>query len=95
MAEERENHGHDHNHDHDRTFQPDIEDSAPGDSELMAEALRQILIEKGILTAEEVRKEIEKVDNVEPSLGGRIVARAWIDPAFKARLLETGTQAVK
>ena len=95
MAEERETHGHDHNHDHDRTFQPDIEDSAPGDSELMAEALRQILIEKGIMTAEEVRKEIEKVDSVEPSLGGRIVARAWIDPAFKARLLESGTQAVK
>ncbi len=95
MAEERETHGHDHNHDHDRTFQPDMEDSAPSDSELMAEALRQILIEKGIMTAEEVRKEIEKVDSVEPSLGGRIVARAWTDPAFKARLLESGTEAVK
>ncbi len=95
MAQERETHGHDHNHNHDRTFQPDMEDSTPSDSELMAEALRQILIEKGIMTAEEVRKEIEKVDSVEPSLGGRIVARAWTDPAFKARLLESGTEAVK
>ena len=95
MAEERGTHGHDHNHDHDRTFQPDIEDSAPSDSELRAEALRQILIEKGVMTAEEIRKEIEKVDSVEPSLGGRIVARAWTDSAFKARLLESGTQAVK
>src|SRR5690606_32693251 len=80
------NHGHDHahGHPHDRTFQPDIEDSPPGDSELLAEALRQILIEKGVLTADEIRAEVEKVDSVAPSLGGRIVARAWTDSAFKA-----------
>lgn len=91
------NHGHDHahGHPHDRTFQPDIEDSPPGDSELLAEALRQILIEKGVLTADEIRAEVEKVDSVAPSLGGRIVARAWTDPAFKARLLANGTEAVR
>ena len=96
MAEERGRHDHhDHGHDHDRTFQPDLEDSPPGESELMAEALRQLLIEKGVLTAEEIRAEVEKVDSVAPSLGGRIVARAWTDPAFRARLLENGTAAVR
>ena len=40
MAEERGTH--DHDHDHDRTFQPDIEDSAPSDSELMAVILAQL-----------------------------------------------------
>jgi nitrile hydratase len=93
MADERGTH--DHAHDHDRTFQPDIEDSPAGESELMAEALRQLLVEKGVLTAEEIRAAVEQVDSVAPSLGGRIVARAWTDPAFKARLLANGTEAVR
>ena len=50
--------------------------SVPRDSELMAEALCQILIEKGIMPTEEVRKEIEKVDYVELSLGGPASSRA-------------------
>jgi nitrile hydratase alpha subunit len=100
MDEDREHehapgHGHDHDHDHDRTFQPDIEDSPPGWAELQAEAVRGLLIEKGVVTADEIRAELERLDSVEPSLGGRIVARAWADPAFKARLLENGTKAVQ
>jgi len=86
--------GHEHGHDHDRTFQPDIEDFAPGEAELKAEAVRALLVEKGVVTADEIRAALEKLDAVEPSLGGRIVARAWTDPAFRARLLANGTEAV-
>jgi nitrile hydratase subunit alpha len=87
-------HGHGHNHDHDRTFQPDIEDFVPDDYELKAEAVRTLLVEKGVVTADEIRAALEKLDSVESSLGGRIVARAWTDPAFRARLLANGTAAV-
>ena len=101
MADDRgtdthaQDHGHDHAHDHDRTFQPDLEDTPPSESELMAQAMKELLVEKGVLTADEIRATIERIDGIEPSLGGRIIARAWCDPAFKARLLANGTEAVK
>ena len=87
-------HGDDHIHDHDRTFQPDIEDSAPGRYELMTYAIRELLIEKGHLTGEELRKSQERLDSWEPSQGAKIVARAWTDPEFKKRLLEDGNAAM-
>jgi nitrile hydratase len=100
MAEERgtEDHSHahggEHVHDHDRTFQPDIEDSAPDRYELMTYAIRELLIEKGHLTPEELRRAQEKLDSWQPSQGARIVARAWTDPEFKKRLLENGNAAM-
>ena len=87
-------HGDDHIHDHDRTFQPDIEDSAPGRYELMTYAIRELLIEKGHLAGEELRKSQERLDSWEPSQGAKIVARAWTDPEFKKRLLEDGNAAM-
>ena len=66
-------HGHAHGHDHDRTFQPDLEDTPPSESELMAQAMKELLVEKGVLTADEIRATIERIDGIEPSLGGRIV----------------------
>ena len=53
-------------------------------------AVRELLIEKGILTADEVRQAVERMDARGPHLGAKIVARAWVDPAFKARLLKEG-----
>jgi len=87
-------HGEDHVHDHDRTFQPDIEDSAPGRYELMTYAIRELMEEMGHLTAEELRRAQEKLDSWEPSQGARIVARAWTDPDFRKRLLEDGNAAM-
>jgi nitrile hydratase len=84
-----------HGHDHSRTFQPDIEDFEPTEFELTAQAIRELLIEKGVLTGEEIRGVIEGLDSIEPSLGGRIVTRAWTDPAFRKRLLDDGTGAVR
>ena len=63
--------------------------------QIMEEALRGLLIEKGVFTAEEVRREVEKMDARTPARGARVVARAWADPAYKERLLSDGTAACK
>jgi nitrile hydratase len=54
-------------------------------------AVRELLIEKGILTADEIREAVERMDARGPHLGAKVVARAWVDPAFKARLLKDGS----
>ena len=58
-------------------------------------AVRELLIEKGILTADEVREAVERMDARGPHLGAKVVAKAWTDPAFKARLLKDGSAAVE
>jgi nitrile hydratase alpha subunit len=58
-------------------------------------AVRELLIEKGILTADEIREAVERMDARGPHLGAKVVARAWVDPAFKARLLEDGSAGVE
>jgi nitrile hydratase subunit alpha len=57
-------------------------------------AVRELLIAKGIISADDVRGAIEAMDARSPAQGARIVARAWTDPAYKARLLADGTAAV-
>jgi len=61
---------------------------------LMTEAIRQILMEKGIISADAVRRLIEQMDARSDVTGGKIVARAWVDPAFKQRLLANGNEAI-
>lgn len=73
-----------HNH---PPHQPDIEDSGYDDYQLMAEAIGEILIEKGVFAAEDLRRALEAIDAAGPALGARLVARAWIDPAFRAKML--------
>jgi len=62
--------------------------------EVMESALRELLLEKGIFTAEELNREVETMEARSPATGSRIVARAWVDPAYKARLLDNGAAAV-
>jgi nitrile hydratase len=50
-------------------------------------AIRELLLEKGILTHEDIQKQIDYMDARSPANGARLVARAWVDPAFKQRLL--------
>jgi nitrile hydratase len=80
--------GHPHAHDH----RPD-QDGPLNDYQRMEIALREFLIDKGILTADEIRRTVEAMDARSPALGARVVAHAWVDPAFKARLLANGTAA--
>jgi nitrile hydratase len=54
-------------------------------------AVRELLIEKGVLTADAIREAIERMDARGPHLGAKVVAKAWVDPAFKARLLKDGS----
>jgi nitrile hydratase len=61
---------------------------------VMEIAVRELLIEKGVLTADAVRREVEKMDARSPALGARAVVRAWTDPKFKARLLALGNDAL-
>ena len=82
-----------HDHDHATTFQPDIREPAE-DWEFLEIALRELLIEKEIVTAREIEDTIEAWERKTPEQGARVVARAWTDPAFKARLLEDGNAAV-
>jgi len=61
---------------------------------LMTEAIRQILVEKGIISADAVRRLIEQMDARSGATGGKIVARAWVDAEFKKRLLANGKEAI-
>ena len=58
-------------------------------------AVRELLIEKGILTADEIREAVERMDARGPHLGAKLVAKAWVDPAFKTRLVENGSTAAE
>jgi len=87
-------HAHDHDHPHDHgPFQPDIKEPSE-DWEFLEIALRELMIEKEILTAREIQEKIEEWDGKCPEVGARIVAKAWTDAAFKARLLADGNAGV-
>lgn len=59
-------------------------------------AIESILIEKGLMSEAGVDKFAELYENeIGPHLGARVVARAWVDPPFKARLLKDATAACK
>ena len=50
-------------------------------------AIEALLIEKGVLTKDDVRRQIEYMEARSPANGARLVARAWVDPGFRSRLL--------
>jgi nitrile hydratase alpha subunit len=79
---------HDHHHDHDHS--PITHDGEPGYFELMEIALRELLIERNLITADEIRRQLEVLDSRTPALSAKIVARAWVDPEFRRKLLENG-----
>ena len=58
-------------------------------------AVRELLVEKGVVTAEEISAQIAQMDARTPALGASVVARAWTDPEFKARLLADGSAACR
>jgi nitrile hydratase len=61
--------------------------------QLMEVSLRELLVEKGILTSEQIEAEVENMRSRTPERGARVVARAWVDADYKKRLLENGTKA--
>jgi nitrile hydratase len=51
-------------------------------------AIRELLLEKGVLTEEDIQTQLEYQEARTPANGARLVARAWTDPAFKQRLID-------
>lgn len=100
---DRDHHDHHHGHDHDHAHDPHDHRGEPGhakddtaqslEAKAILDALQELLVERKLLTAEEVRQQIERMEAPGIHLGARIVARAWTDPAFKQRLLEDGKTA--
>jgi nitrile hydratase len=84
---------HDHDHDHDHPHAEISVSERPGYYEVMETAIRELLIEKQLITANDIRHQIEVLDSRTPALGARVVARAWVDADFRSRLLADGRGA--
>jgi nitrile hydratase len=61
--------------------------------QLMETSLRELLVEKGVLTAAQIEEQVEDMRQRTPERGAKVVARAWVDPEFKRRLLADGPGA--
>jgi nitrile hydratase len=81
MADRHHHHDHDHAHDEIVTHEPSREFL------LMERAVRELLIAKGVFPADAVQRQIDLTDSRSTATGAKLVARAWVDPAFKKRLL--------
>lgn len=79
-------HHHDHDHDH---------QAVPSDPALRAKALESLMVAKGLVDRAALDALIDNYEHkVGPRNGARVVARAWVDRAFKQRLLADGTAAL-
>lgn len=79
---------HEHTHEHDSLV---VEDDAGNLlAQQMVVALQALLVRKGTLSAGEVTMEIQNLEAPGTHTGARIVARAWLDPSFRKRLLANG-----
>ncbi len=65
------------------------------DGEALLAAVRRLLAEKGIASTAEIAECIAVTDRASPGQGGRMVARAWTDPDYRALLLEDGSKAAE
>ena len=84
-------HAHDHAH---GQHAPDHDDEGPpSDYEIMSRAMQELLEEKGVINADEIRRRMETFEQDFPYRGSQVIARAWVDPEFRKRLLEDGKAA--
>ena len=89
MAHEHD-HPHDH-HDHDHDHGQDV----PSDTALRVKALESLLVEKGLVDPAALDAIVDAFENrIGPRNGARVIARAWTDPAYKARLMTDATAAI-
>ena len=96
MSHEHEHEHHHHHHDDDDDVQEHREHGAPLSAiELRVRALESLLVDKGLVEPAALDALIDTYETrVGPRNGAKIVARAWVDPTFRRRLLEDGTSAV-
>jgi len=82
MSQRHADHAHDHT-------------EVPSEPALRVKALESLLVEKGLVDPAALDVLVDTYENkVGPRNGARVVARAWVDPAYKQRLLEDGTAAI-
>ncbi|MBT7505591.1 MAG: nitrile hydratase subunit alpha [Rhodospirillales bacterium] len=92
-------------HDHDDLTPPGVPHKHPFQEDhpepqtyhqLLGVALHEVLIEKGVYTMDEMRARMERIEGVSSEThGARIVARAWLDDDFKAKLIDNAFAAIK
>ncbi|PJI92191.1 nitrile hydratase [Yoonia maricola] len=88
-------------HDHHDHMSPSGHPYRPDDDhpltywQQMEIAVRELLIEKGVTTAQEISAQIDAMDARNPAQGAAVVARAWTDPAFRADLLQDASAATR
>src|SRR5213592_3465777 len=81
-------HGQEHDHDHDHQ-------AVPSDLALRVKALESLLVEKGLVDRSALDTIVDTYETkIGPRNGARVVARAWLDPAYKQRLLTEATAAI-
>ena len=83
-------HNHDHHHHHhDHSLLPE-------EPELRVKAIETLLLNKGIINSDTVNELIDTYENkIGPRNGAKVVAKAWVDPEYKKRLLENATKAIE
>ena len=87
-------HDHDHGHGHDHGHSHEGQD-VPSDMALRVKALESLLVEKGLVDPAALDVMIDAYENrIGPRNGARVVARAWTDPDYKARLMKDATAAI-
>lgn len=80
---------HEHDHDHDEPGSP------LGELPLRVRALESLLVDKGLVDPAALDALIDTYETrVGPRNGARVVARAWVDPDYRRRLLENATEAI-
>ncbi|MFA8442805.1 nitrile hydratase subunit alpha [Yoonia sp.] len=88
-------------HDHHDHLSPSGHPYRPDDDhplsywQQMEIAVRELLIEKGVTTAQEIAAQIDAMDARSPSHGAAVVARAWTNPAFRKALFEDASAATR
>ena len=80
-----DNHSHDHAHSH-----------LPSDPELRVKAVETLLLNKGLIDSKTLDELIDTYENrIGPKNGANVVAKAWVDPEYKKRLLIDATLAIR
>jgi len=80
---------------HDHPHGPSIDQKRLEKYKNMATAVSELLIEKSVISSKEINDTIQAMEGRGPALGARMVARAWLDPTYKAKLLSDGSAAAE
>jgi nitrile hydratase len=81
-------------HDHDHPHEPVTTNGDPA-AAVRVRALEELLVEKGVVTRDELRQRVDWLVSRTPADGARLVARAWVDEDFKRRLLDDAREAAR